>query len=386
MRYIPMPVDRMNDFMAKLDISERDFETVAEHRELFVRRREEFGGFFYDYFSAIPTTRIIMDRCTPPDNLRKVLTYWFGDLFERRLDGEFLTGLWRSGLRHVELNVDQRFVNLGYAVARQFCHQVIQEEIEPRERENLASALDKFLDFCILVATDSFVTATSRCDREVILGIAHQVRNPTTIIGGGVKRLQKNMDKENPQYPLFEAILQENQRLERMVNDIVNYTSVFQEDSSFTAVLLDILLEEVKARLENVLGAAELSIRWDLDPSLNIVMGDPRDLATLFYYLLENAVEALPAAGGEITIRSRKAPGGPFLTVQVENPGRLPRDIPMSTLFEPFYSSKPTGTGFGLAIASLAARKNLGDLTIEQLPEEKVRAAVTLPLAEEPSR
>jgi len=59
----------------------------------------------------------------------------------------------------------------------------------------------------------------------------------------------------------------------------------------------------------------------------------------------------------------------------------------MENLFVPFYSSKPLGTGFGLPIAELAARKNLGDLSLEPVPEQGTRCVVKLPIPpKEPSK
>ncbi len=382
MRHIAMPEERMHDFLSKLDIAQADVEIIDTYGSAFVARKEEFGHMFYSYFHAIPTTRIILDHCNPADNLRTILTRWFGELFVKKMNTDFLRELWQSGLRHVELSLDQRFVNLGYAVVRNFCHRVIGEDIPVADRAKLASAVDKYLDFCVLVATDSFISATSRCDREVILGIAHQVRNPTTIIGGGVKRLQKKLDVSHPDHRIYEAILQENQRLERMVSDIGRFTALFQDDPRFGLQPLSGLIEEALKAVGANRDMKDIRVDPELDPSVSSVFGDRRDLITMLYCVLENAVEAVAGAAGTISIQASKAVSGSFVVIRIVNPGTLPANVAATTLFEPFYSSKPTGTGFGLAIAALAVKKNLGDITIEQQAHDRVCVSITLPLSE----
>jgi len=65
------------------------------------------------------------------------------------------------------------------------------------ERLPLMAAIDKKLYFCVLVATDSLVSVTSRCDRQVIEGIANQVRNPVTVIGGNIRRMLKQVERSS---------------------------------------------------------------------------------------------------------------------------------------------------------------------------------------------
>ena len=244
----------------------------------------------------------------------------------------------------------------------------------------MSKVIDKMLDFCVLVATDSLISATAQCDVEVIRGISHQVRNPVTVIGGNIRRLQKNLDAGNPVYQTYEAIMQENLRLERMVSDVGVYTDLFRREPVFAEEsLVKILLKAVK-ELEHRFAAAVIPISLDLNPQLTQVYGDARDLESMFYYLLENSFEAVGGRGGEIRVQSMKSPLQNFLRIRISNPGTLPKDETMDNLFAPFYSSKPTGTGFGLPIASLAARKNLGTLKLEFVAES-VLCTIELPSA-----
>ena len=68
-----------------------------------------------------------------------------------------------------------------------------------------------------------------------------------------------------------------------------------------------------------------------------------------------------------------------FVEIEIFNNGKSPNQEDMENLFVPFYSSKPYGTGFGLPIAQLAAKKNMGELYLERLPHQGTRCVVQLP-------
>jgi len=101
-----------------------------------------------------------------------------------------------------------------------------------------------------------------------------------------------------------------------------------------------------------------------LDPELRLVQCDARDLETMLWYLLENCLEAVEPGDPRVEIISRASGLDGFLELELFNTGRPPSEEELAGLFTPFNSTKPQGTGFGLPIASLAARRNLGYLSL----------------------
>jgi signal transduction histidine kinase len=101
----------------------------------------------------------------------------------------------------------------------------------------------------------------------------------------------------------------------------------------------------------------------------------------MFYYLLENSLEALDPEDPCIEISSRTVTeGAPFVRIEISNTGTPLNHEEAENIFTPFYSSKPLGTGLGLSIARLAARKNLGDIYLEPVPDEGTRCVIRLPV------
>lgn len=378
----PAPIDRLTFFREQVGLGPRDLATMQPYRAAFAGRQDEFGQFFFDYFWGISRTRLILEQERPVGNLGRVLGDWFGRLFSQDLDDAFLQYLWNSGARHVEVNLDQRYVNLGYCVARQFCQRLAGELVPVADRAAVAAAIDKLLDFCVLVATDSFITMTSRCDRQVIEGIAHQVRNPVTVIGGNIKRLQSHTLPASSVNQAYERVLSENRRLERMVHDITVYNQLFQSDPRPQA---SDLASAAVAALNSLAGSwrlADFDLAQDWAPDQRLVLADRRELETMFFYLLENGLEASEANGRKIRLSSRAAGLEGFVELEIFNSGQAPAEGEIGGLMAPFHSSKPLGTGFGLPIASLVARRSLGQLSLGPAPGGGVRCLVLLPRAQ----
>jgi signal transduction histidine kinase len=103
-------------------------------------------------------------------------------------------------------------------------------------------------------------------------------------------------------------------------------------------------------------------------------------LEYLFYYTIENSMEAAGTENPSIRISSEIENTPPFnICIEVFNSGPPPGEE-IEKLFSPFFSTKATGTGFGLPIARLVARKHHGTLAMYPGKErEGTSVAISLP-------
>ena len=383
----PVPFARLNWFQEKLGLGEQEQQTLARHRDVFLKDKERFAEEFFRYFWEIKETRIILDHERRGPHLKELWEYWYELIFTEAITPKVLGVLWKSGLRHVELNIDKRFINLGYAFVRQFFHETAKEALPSADLHEVTTALDKVVDFCVLIETHAYVVATSQCDLEVVRGISHQVRNPLTVIGGNILRLQKKLDPGSPVHQTYETILKENERLEAMVRDAATYSELYQKEPDISEASLASIISEALKGLEKDRALKGVAIVVELSPEYPDVQGDSKDLETMFHYLLQNSIEAADAKKPLIRVSSRrKEKDLGFVEIEVFNNGRPPNQEEMDNLFVPFYSSKPQGTGFGLPIAQLAAKKNQGELYLERVPEQGTKCVIQLPVPTEKKR
>jgi signal transduction histidine kinase len=379
----PAPLEKLAFFKKKLGLDEKAIEGIDPYRNIFAGKHFEFSEFFHRFFMEIPDTRIILEYEKHQDRLLKYIwPHWFESLFTKELDDAIIVNLWRSGLVHVEEKIDQRFINLGYSIVRQFCHKVAHDNVPPSDLQDILSAIDKMIDFCLLVETQAFVTASIRCDIEVVKGLSHQVRNPITIIGGNVVRLQKESDPGSHNYTICESIMSECRRLEHMLIDTGVYSEMFRDEHEVNDVDLEGLISNVLQKLKKTGVPEKINFEIDLDSHFRHVKGNEKEYEIMFYNILQNCIEALKPENPYIRISSKvTTPDSPFVHIEIFNAGVPVSEKDMDNLFIPFFSSKPEGTGFGLPIALLVAKKNLGDLFLEPVPNEGTRCVIVLPIS-----
>ena len=375
----PSPHQKLYLFLKKIGLQEIETDQLEPYRALFVDRKHEFADYFYDFFYDIADTRVILEGEGEPGLMKRVWSSWFESFFRSKPNDEFLAYLWGVGVRHVEVNLDQRFSNLGFAMIRQFCHKVVSEEIPLDRRDQALSTINKMLDLCLLTETTAYIETTISCDIEVMREVADRVRNPALVIGWNIRKMQKKVTKGTPEYKVFEILMAENQRLEHMVGDIKVYMEVFEGEPEFRVIEIGELLERVLERLETKIASANVRVEVDLHRKAGRLRGDPHWLENLFYYLIQNSAEAVGQENPFISISSR-IEKGPLSNVQIEifNSGRMPEEE-SERLFTPFFSTKVAGTGFGLPIARLVAKKHHGTLALEPVDGRGTRAIVSLP-------
>ena len=121
-----------------------------------------------------------------------------------------------------------------------------------------------------------------------------------------------------------------------------------------------------------------------LDPTLPALLGDANALQQVLLNLLTNAREAM-TGGGEIRIETGLDPvraGRLRLVLADTGPGIATAHRPH--LFEPFYTTKPSGTGLGLAVSYGIVQDHLGTIDVQSVPGEGATFILSFPVLEGP--
>lgn len=377
---LPVPYQKLHFFREKLGLDESDLQAIAPFREIFVRAKESFADYLYDFFVHIPEAGIFLTHYEVPGSLKKAWADWFEILFQGKLDDEFLSYLWKIGIRHVEVNLDQRFSNLGFSITRQFCERVILSGIPLEKMEGVSRAVGRLLDFCILIETDAYIEAHARCDMEIIKGVADRVRNKITTIGGNVRRLKKKIHPHDPSYDIYETLISDSAVCEGMVADTKTFIEMSRRAMHLEPILLEELIRKTVGRLNMKKSAGDIRIDTALEKTAPFILGHPADMDALFFHLLQNSLEAVDPANPHIRISSATNPLLPNrMEIEIFNTGIPITLADPEKLFSPFYSTKYFGSGFGLAIAHLAVKRNYGRLDIQPVLGKGTKVLMTLP-------
>jgi signal transduction histidine kinase len=209
--------------------------------------------------------------------------------------------------------------------------------------------------------------------------LSHEIRNPLTSIKLNLQGLDRDVRSGSIPKEYERSIgicLREVNRLDRVaagVLSIARTRSTVHEPCSVHAAI-DESLEALRSQFEQY----GIEVLRELKASNDTVRGDAEQLKGVFLNLLLNATEVL-ADGGSIEVESenneRDSQERPEIRIRVADSGPGVPAENREKIFEPFFSTKDEGTGFGLALAQQVVEEHEGTLRLEET-ETAARGAV----------
>jgi PAS domain S-box-containing protein len=213
---------------------------------------------------------------------------------------------------------------------------------------------------------------------ELSAGIAHEFKNALATISGYAQMIHS--EKSNPEAAdNAEKILEQTRNITRVVTEFLKYARPLEISDEQVA------LEPVIERVVSEVGEAIPTVRLRFEGPFGEVAGDESFLRQAFLNLTRNAAEACSAApnGGKVLIRSenlkREGLGYQRITIFDNGPG-ISRDA-LPKLFRPFFTTKPNGTGLGLAVVQKIILQHGGQVEARNRDEGGAAFIVTLPLS-----
>src|SRR3954469_3055519 len=211
--------------------------------------------------------------------------------------------------------------------------------------------------------------------------LAHEIKNPLSGIRGAAQLLEQSAGDEDR--TLTRLICDEADRIVKLVDRMEVFTD--ERPVERESVNIHVVLEHVK-RLTHSGIARHIKFLEEYDPSLPPVLANRDQLIQVFLNLVKNAAEAIGenAADGEIQLSTAFRPGVRLslpgtktrvslpleFCVKDNGPG-VPEDI-MPHLFDPFVTTKPTGSGLGLALVSKIIGDHGGIIECESQPRRTI--------------
>jgi signal transduction histidine kinase len=207
---------------------------------------------------------------------------------------------------------------------------------------------------------------------EMAAGMAHEVKNPLAAIRSAAQILSSRVAGKEAEFPRL--IVREVDQLNRVVNDFLDYAR--PAPLKREPVRLSGLVESCLQLLAPVIRDKGVNVITGFPADETAVSADPNQLRQVFLNLILNAVQATDK-GAEVALAVWRDGGCTRVTVNDSGPG-IPADK-LKRVFEPFYSTKPGGTGLGLPIAQRIVAEHGGRLVLESEPGKGTTATVILP-------
>jgi signal transduction histidine kinase len=203
---------------------------------------------------------------------------------------------------------------------------------------------------------------------ELVIGIAHEIRNPLNAIRlnvhtvGQVFRDEADLSDDEIG-TMLDEMEREVARLETLMREMLGFVRTTDKQPAPIDVTDEISRTMMLLRANFDQRGIDAHVDFDDEPA--IVAIDGTRLRQVLFNLLNNAIEALPAGGHiELTVKSGRSQVE--IVVTDDGPGVAPAD--RDRVFVPFYSTKASGTGLGLALARKFIEEAGGVLRCEDSP------------------
>lgn len=210
---------------------------------------------------------------------------------------------------------------------------------------------------------------------QMAASIAHEIRNPMTSLKGFIDLLKESVKDEHTNY--FSIIDSELQRMDTILSDFL-YLSKPKVDTYDPVCLVEVVnsvidLMQYTAITKNIILQHEFNVMDDYR-----IIGNKIRLQQVIINLVKNSIEAMPN-GGIIRIRL-VATGKEHMQLIIKDQGLGMQEETKRNLFQPFYSTKETGTGLGLPLVKKIVEEHKGQIDIDSIVGEGTKFTISFPI------
>jgi PAS domain S-box-containing protein len=204
---------------------------------------------------------------------------------------------------------------------------------------------------------------------QMINGLSHELRNPLTVIGAYIRRLEREGEKKTRKWEqALSGIYSSIRRIEDMIARIERYEGIVKMDRSCVEIEVCDFVRQTISRL-----TLSVPVRVSAPPRI-AAFCDPEHVRIAFTRIMENAVET---GTPEIQVSISGSDGYAHVSIRDYGPG-VRDDV--KAIFAPFFSTDPMKTGLGLTEARIAMAKVGGDIQVVPWSDPGASFTIMVPL------
>lgn len=209
---------------------------------------------------------------------------------------------------------------------------------------------------------------------ELAAGLAHEIRNPMTVISGFVQMMSS--DTSSPYHSHYATIQKEIQRVDVIIEEFLVLSK--PQARTLERFYLNEVLEDTCRFLSTSFErhAIDFSLHWDAPPTA--IQGVENQVKQVLLNLLKNAVEALEDQPHKaITVRFMQQQDK--IVIAITDTGSGIDEVTSQKIFDPFYTTKANGTGLGMIITNKIMQEHNGTITIDSEVNKGTTITIAFP-------
>ncbi len=211
-------------------------------------------------------------------------------------------------------------------------------------------------------------------------GIAHEIAAPLNVISGRAEMVLRRPDDTEVRDRNLRIIVQQTSRITTIVRNLLDFAR--RREPHYQAIRLSDLVDGVLEFMEGEMERAGIEVVRDEETDVAF-QGDPDLLHQVLVNIVMNAIQAMESteAPKRLTVRGGPGPADDTVWLEIEDTGHGIAPEAQPRLYEPFFTTKPQGTGLGLGVARGIMLEHLGQLDAANAPSGGAVFRLTLPVA-----
>jgi two-component system, NtrC family, sensor kinase len=274
-------------------------------------------------------------------------------------------------------------VRIFFSEPREFSAEEI--EFTRAIAENCAYAIDKArlierqrIEYHHLAVKTEKLSSLGR----LAAGVAHEINNPLAAVLLYSTAMLKDVPADSSLREGLEIIVHETVRCRGIIQELLEFSR--EKEPRKTPANLNEIITKALAILENEFRLRHIRVERDLSGNLPDIPLDVNQMEQVLINFLVNAAEAIPD-DGLIIVRTREDDDKRGLLVEIEDNGIGISEEYRERIFEPFFSTKPKGTGLGLPVNFGIVERHQGEISVFSEPGQGTCMVVWLPYSQESS-
>lgn len=244
---------------------------------------------------------------------------------------------------------------------------------------------DTFLGTVILLKDLSEVSALrkeiSRNQRlasigRLAAGVAHEIRNPLSSIKGFAVYFKERYGQKPEDANIADVMVQEVERLNRVVGQLLEFSKPITISKKF--IDIKSFMDDSLKMIERQAAEKNIHIQTAYSFTENKALIDPDRLRQVLLNLYLNALESMDTSG-RLTVEAEKDEDGNGIVITVSDTGSGIREEDLANIFDPYFTTKPAGTGIGLALVHNIIDASNGSIQVSSTPGKGTRVTLFLP-------
>jgi two-component system NtrC family sensor kinase len=206
---------------------------------------------------------------------------------------------------------------------------------------------------------------------QLASGLAHEIGTPLNIIGGRAELMERRLDDKEGSQKNLDIIVQQTERITKIIQQLLGF--VRKKKPEQKTLKINTLLEATIDFLDHQIQKQEVNVVREIGDHLPPVMGDPDQLQQVFLNLILNAVQSMPKGGSlrlsasceRISKEGLENGQQPYVVVSVIDTGFGMEKEVVQNVFNPFFTTKDTGTGLGLMVSQGIVQDHEGWIDVQ---------------------